>query len=450
MNLGATYTVNVTVSVSGTATGGSLGGNASAYFLPSQILNEALTEGPATLNANSGSTFPYAPSDFSYRNLYSMWSIAGVGRQPPGMSFSNITFRVVRLRLSFTDTSGLTSIVQVLDRLGTMPVPLHLNSFTLPTSQTSQPYSPGDVRNGLFFNGDPRLNHNPAQWISAQLTDASADSTSPPESNPAVNVFSGMSQPEGDGEQGVPSNHTWYSSPNTANHFFVRSPPLITSNPATTPYDATANPNGQAAMESVAEIGYLSTGRPWQTLRMVVDPENAGAGGDYSILDFLDTGTLPTSNQTFTFNGTSSNQTFVNGKVNPNTSLRPTARGLFQGIPDLSTSETQSIAETLATEQSPPGYPYTRAGALGALTLMATPGATTKFAREDLMRRTSNLITTQSSDFTVLSHGEVINPSDGKVISQSNLLATFRLAYDSNGNVILTQPEKTFQEICAE
>jgi len=183
-------------------------------------------------------------------------------------------------------------------------------------------------------------------------------------------------------------------------------------------------------MESVAELGYISTGRPWQTLRMVVDPANIAAGGDYSILDFIETGTM---NSTFattiamSSNTTIGNQTVTNGQVNPNTLLLPTATGLFQDIPWLPASEASARASLLALSSNATGYPFTRPGAIGALPQMARPGATTKFRREDLMRAVSNLLTTQSTEFTILSHGESINPRNNQVVSRATMESTVRV-----------------------
>jgi hypothetical protein len=422
------YSVEITISVTGSAAGGNLGNNATSYF--QKVLNERLNEGPANgdsgLKANEGSTFPQTPSGMSFANFYSLQNTAGVGRQPAGMTFSNIEFKIDKMRLVYKDTDGLSSVVQVLDKLSGTPIPLHLTTFTLPASQGSTTYSPGTVRNALFLNGDPRLNFNSSQWVAGQITQASANSSNPPEKDGApVNVFAGMNEKSGDGRQELPSDHTWYSSDKTENHFFVRSPPKIASDPTNTLFDPSQNPNGQVAVESLAEVCYLSTGLPWQTLRMVVDPQNVSEGGDYFLMDFLDTGTFP--RKALTAAGLTGNQTVVNGRINPNTLLGPTATGLFQNIPDLSSEEATNLAEFLTTTSTPTGYPYTRPGALGAVPEMATPGATTKFAREDLIRRISNLLTTQSTDFTILSHGEAINPRNKQVLTSTAMESTVRV-----------------------
>jgi hypothetical protein len=434
------YKVIITVSINGTATGGTLGNNASDYFL--ENLDEELQSGPTDLAPNSGSTFPQAPGTAafftrSYANFNSFFQANN--QQPVGMSFQNLEFKIDRMHLEYTDSNGLSSVVQTLNNLETTPIPFHINNYAVPVTQGASPVQrPGEVKNGLFLNGDPRLNYDPTQWIEAQLTQESAISNSPPESNPAANVFTSMNSTAGDGQQGLPSNHTWYSSPETAKHFFVRSPPAITSNPATTPFNPMENPNGQVAVESAAELGYLSTGRPWQTLRMVVDPANLSTGGDYSILDFIDSGTFSTTNQTLTLNGATSNQTVVNGKVNPNTLLAPTAKGLFEGIPGLNQAQATSLVEMLTENNSPAGYPFTRVGSLGALPEMATLGATTKFAREDLMRRIANLLTTQSTDFTILSHGEARNPMNDKIVSTASMESRVRINLTPTGTPVVT------------
>ncbi|GAB4171432.1 MAG: hypothetical protein Fur0032_10630 [Terrimicrobiaceae bacterium] len=426
----SSYTVELSINVSGNAGGGNLGPEAQAYF--DVGLNERLNEGPPDLPSRSGAVYPNSPSGLSFANFKSFFSAGN--QQPAGMTFSGIQFRVSRARLLFQDSSGIQSVVQVLDGLSGLPVDMVPGSFTLPSSRGSTVYNPGTMRAGLFLNGDPRKNFDSSQWIRGTLSDASINSSLPPRSTPIPNVFSTMSANDGDGQQGLPSDQSWYSSNATTNHFFVRSPPLLPGNPATNPFNPSISPTG-LAVDSIAEMGYLFTGRPWQTLRMV----SSGPGGreDYRLLDFLDSGTFATLTD-------SVGRRFVSGKVNLNTALSETARGLFQGIPGLGATDVSRIASLISSANASDGnYPLVGAGDIGSSTNMATPGATTKFAREDLMRRTANLFTTRSRIFTVTCLGQARDPrQEGKVLSQVYLDATVRLDIDAAGNpspVILSQ-----------
>ncbi len=423
------YSVELQIEILGNATGGTLGTNAQAYF--ATTLNERLTEGPSDLAANSGSTYPQAPNQLSFANIN---SLQPSNRQPPSMGFQNLRFRVARARLIFTDSSGLTSVVQTLDGLGSTPLAMNPPSLTMPTSgQTSVVYNPATVAAGFFLNGDPRLNFRSSTWLQGNLT--SGTTTQPPASTPAVSIFATMNATEGDGIQGMSTNNLWYSTSATTNHFFVRSAPVLPGNPATVPFNPNQAPTG-LAVDSIAEIGYLSTGRPWQTLRMVEPAGGTPSRRDYRLLDYIDSGTFP-----IVTNGT---RRSVNGKINLNTASTASLTSVFTGVTNLNTSQVASLT-SLISGLSSTNYPMLGAGDLGALTNLATPGAVNKFAREDLMRRVANLLTTRSDEFTIFCVGEARDPrSPSRVTSKVTLLATVRLSFSSTGQPTVNVIRKHF------
>ena len=424
------YTPEIEIEIRGTASGGLLGTDAQYYFL--KPLDQQLTGGPSQLAANTGSTYPNDPSGLSYANLY---SLQPSNRQPKSMQFTNLRFVIKKMRLKFTDASGISSYVQVLDMLNPVEVPMNPPTFTLPApSGGSTVYNPGTVKKGLFLTSDPRLGFQPNSWIQADLASA-ATSTNPPQATPRVSMFSKMDSTNGDGMQGLPTDETWYSTNATTNHFFVRSSPVIANNPATTPYNPDNAPDG-LAVDSIAEIGYLWSGLPWQTLRMV-ETNTTSTRADYRMLDFIDSGTMPrTTNAAL--------QVLINGKVNPNTAPDRTLRSVFSGIPGLSSAAIDSVITNLRTISSSP-YPFATAGMVGQNTNLQSPGSTFKFAREDLMRRVANTLTTSPNVFTVFVIGEARDPRNpAKVFSRVNLSAVVQLTPIPGGGTTSSILSKTF------
>lgn len=424
-NLFGFYSIELEIEVLGNATGGLLGPSAQSYF--NVILNERLNEGNSTLNAYSGSTYPQSPSGFSYANFK---SFQPANRQPKGMSFQNIQFRIKKGRLKFTDTSNLSSYVQVLDGLKATPVSMNPSSFTLPSPSwgTSVVYRPGNVRNALFLNNDFRLGFRADSWKTGQLTTGEAASSGPPGIGVVQNIFSSMNSTQGDGIQGVNTNFLWYKSSALTNHLFVRSPQKITNNPASVSYNRKSSPVPQElAVESIAELGYIFSGRPWQTLRMV-ETNNLSKRADYKILDYISPGTFAQTNLTqFPIPSQV-------GLVNISEGLNSTFQSLFTNIPNI--SNPTNFVDFLRYANATVGYPYLSPGELGANTNFQTPSASTKFARESLMRSIANIITTRSDEFTVLSYGEARDPlRPNRIVSKAKLAAKIRIVSNPKNNL---------------
>jgi Tfp pilus assembly protein PilX len=427
------YKVELDIEVLGETIGGNLGNLAQPYFLIS--LNERLDEGPATLAPYSGSTYPQNPTGMSFANLLSHQPS---NRQPPGMQFNDIQFRIAKGRLKFIDTDGLESYVQILDNLKSSPTDMNPSNFTLPSSNPpgSRVYNPGTVRNAFFLSSDPRLNFQISAWTKSQLTAAEASSTQPPAGTALVNLFATMNTKQGDGIQGVPTGKTWYKSSNLTNHFFVRSPEKITN---AVSYNPDTPLPDELAVDSIAELGYLWTGRPWQTLRMV-EPSTNAFRKDYLLLDYVSPGTMPMATNVAPIPGRPS----INGLVNVATAQRAAMLGVFTNIPGLASPQT--AADGVMAAGAAAGYPFTRAGALGGLTNMAMPGATHKFGREELMRRVANVLTVRSDSFLVVAHGEALDPRNpSRTLSRATCVARIELTQDpSTGNLIPTITQKSF------
>lgn len=424
--LNSSYTPEFDIEVQGQVIGGgSLGTDARNYFLLN--LNERLSDGPTRLAKNSGSVFPTTPSGNSFANLYSMQPN---NRQPPNITFSNVKFVVRKIRLKFRSTDNTESYVQVLDGLSSMPVDMNPSTFTLPSTVQSvgisANFNPGITKRGLFLNDDPRLNFRAASWTEGTIT-SDTYSANPPVSSPTVNVFGTMHATEGDGLQGMLADSRWYSQSTTTNHFFARSPAKISADPRVSVYNPQSSPTN-LAVDSIAELGYLHTGRSWQTLNILKKIDSA-VRQDYNLLDYVDAGTMPSSTNG-TFGGSVSR---VNGKINPNTATPQTLRGILTGFPNISEATIRSVIAEIATNAvMTTNYPYIGSANYGALVPLGQ-GIVNKFQREDIMRRIANVTTTHSDNFTIYSYGEARQGS--KAVARANLAAVVELGRDASGNV---------------
>ncbi len=425
LTLNSSYTPEFDIEIQGQVTGGgSLGSDAKNYFL--LTLNERLTEGPTKLGKNRGNVFPISPSANSFANFYDINN--GPGRQPANMTFSNMKFVIRKIRLKFRSTDNTQSYVQILDGLNSKTVDMNPATFTLPSATPGNGfavnYNPGNTKKGLFLNNDPRLNFMASSWIPGTIT-SDTYSTNPPVSSPTVNVFGSMHATEGDGLQGMLADSTWYAQPATTNHFFVRSPQIM-ADPKTTVYNPQNTPTN-LAVDSIAELGYLHTGRPWQTLNILNKIESA-ARLDYNLLDYVDADTMPSTNS-----GGVGAISRVNGKINPNTASPQTLRGIFTGLPNVSEANIRTFIDEIATNAlATTNYPYIGSANYGALVPLAR-GIANKFQREDIMRRMVNMTTTHSDNFTIYSYGEARQGS--KTVGRANLAAVVELGQDATGNV---------------
>jgi Tfp pilus assembly protein PilX len=419
-----TYAPEFTVVVRGTAVGGSRGTDAAAYFGKdtqdrlTERLTNALSLAGGRLLANSGSSFPEAPDGFSFANIYSL--VNAGQRQPAGMRFEDIEFELRVARLKFTSSAdNSTSYVQVIGTAAN-PFVLKMNpeSFTLPSNGGSVVYNPKSVDRFRYVR-EPRLNFLQSTWSAGEEA-----STFPlnPAANHAVypvlqtlDVTESAVEGEWDGAQGMPSSSNWFTSPNTRKHFFARSPQRVNSST----YNAQTDPNS-VAVNSIGEIGYLFTGRPWQTLRMTQSDETRK---DFQILDFLDSGTMQT------IDGVGQGR-LVEGKVNINTASRQTLMGLLAGLSNASDEQKTAITEEIRSRQGV--TPYVGSVDYGDLNSIKL-GISDKFSQEELLRRVANLTTTRSDNFTIYSYGECTK--NGRVISSSFLTATVELFVDSGGGM---------------
>jgi hypothetical protein len=427
------YSIEIKVTTSGSAIGGAIGTNAQSYF--DTLLNEQLASFPvARIPARQAYCFPQRPGGgANYANFKSFFNAGN--QQPAGMRFTNLSFDISRLRIFFESTDGTRSCVQTLDRLGEFRLMNAPSNFTLPIPSPPRnvsvvhKFTTDPSRTALFLEDDPRLSFTgTARWI--QFTGeggVTSDTPTPrpyqytsPQGPKQMNVFRNMDPDEGDSEQGVPRGEDWYTSRQLSSHLYVRSPEPLPSDPASNSY----TPGQPTGILSIGELGYISTGRPWQTLRLY--STGTGTRSDWTLLDFVTCGTYETE--------TLSGQPFVRGVLNVNT-LRPaTTASLLNQVPVKVGPGTTTISaagtynSTLSAQT-----PMVFAGAIASGTSFITPGASTDFDREELIRRVANPLTTRSASFTIHCYGE--SRQFNRVVGRAMLRASVVLEPRSGGGV---------------
>ena len=459
------------IAITGDASGGNQGSSAQSYFHSdfntTDSSNQLLTFPVATIAPNTGYSFPAPGSSSSnYANFYDLLNTSGVGRQPPAMNFSNIGFRITKLRLKFTDTDGRFGYVQVLDglELKALPVP--------PGSPPAQPANPSTMSMGtsggslvykfasgapnktdFHLNSDPRLSFTVGTWMLSRSTENGA---SPPTPSTAVDVFSAASTANWDFAAQAPSvkNHLWYTNASNSKNFFAKSPPIGNTMPSPPP----SPPSG--LLDSAGELGFIHTGLPWETLRLyVTGGEQNGKERDRELLAYVHSGTFPNADygtmplRSPTPAPAPSPVPLVSGLVNANTNKRPTLQTVFLGATAVSDTDATArangsaadpdaaaLADTIgAHTASPNTLPFALPGDFLALPgVMAVTNAatnTTDFNREILARRTANVLGTHSTRFTVYSLGEARDKAGAttETTGTVSLRAEVEMQLDSNG-----------------
>lgn len=457
----------VTIHITGTASGGTLGGNASDYFQENFSSQAADPSGNPeklypvkNIPANTGYCFPVKMSGTTnYSTFKDLKGTMpnGLG-QPPGIVFTNLGFQIKKLRLKFVSTSGGsgTGYVQVLDNLTNTPQPA--SPTTVDCGHTNVPPSliykftgsaPGyDAKTDFHLNGDPRLNFlapnaSFASWILSKSTESG---TNPPAPGSIIAIFTGSDSKNWDFAGGTPSvsNSLWYTKKDITADFYVKSPPAKDPNNNSYP-----EPN----LKSAGEIGYLHTGIPWETLRLyVTGDEQGGKERDKELLAYVHSGTFNSADYGTvpTHVGQSDPQNpipMAGGPLNINTSKRPTLQSLFLGVTALTDAQATSranaggdadattIANALAQNAS--ATPLALASDLLALPAIKpiTGAPSADFDREIVARRAANVLGTQSTRFTVYTLGEARDNVAGAIVTSSkvNLRAEVELQTDSSG-----------------
>ncbi len=455
----------IEISIQGTASGGNLGSAASAYFHgpaipnpPSRAFNTTdssnqLTSFPTPQLSNgkipalSGFSFPTnMGSSTNYATNYDM--LGTVGRQPPGMVFSNLGFKITKLRLKYTGTDGRAGYVQVLDGLNVTPQPANPSTVDMDHQGGSLVFkfaNGAPDKTDFHLKTDPRRNFEASGW---NLSKSAESGAAPPVPSTAVDVFSGADNANWDftGQAPTLRNHLWYTKTDIAQDFYVKSPATDGSAPT---------------LDSAGELGFLHTGIPWETLRMYVTSAEAATpttkSRDREVLAYVQAGTFSAADYSTVPRAASASASpspgipLVTGPLNVNTNKQPTLHSLFLGA--------SALTDTDARDRASGAQPDDDASALAAgvaanaavrilifpgdvLSLAAvraiTDAQTADFKRETLARRTANVLGTQSTRFTVYSVGEAREKAGPNIVTRArvNLRAEIEMRVDQNGKPV--------------
>ncbi|MFZ4484575.1 MAG: PilX N-terminal domain-containing pilus assembly protein [Chthoniobacterales bacterium] len=392
----AAYTPEIEIAVKGTVANPimALGTNAQAYF-GTNFTDEINSRPVSTFTPFTGNNWPQAvglAGTASYATPFTGFSTgAWPTRGPTNITFQNLTYTISKIRLLFTPTSGAPGYVQI--------IPTNL----VITNQPSNVVAAGGGGSlavkftesafaqtaNLYLATDPRAHFRPTAWTNlASLTSYGTNIPAPSGGAGQVVMSNGVST-NWDTAQSMPMNFNWYISTNVSNHL-----------------NRSTNTNGAI---SIGELGYLWTGRPWQTLSMTAT--NLTPVPDWNLLDYVTSGfltnttinitamplRLPTATGT---NVTASNSLVQEGGFNILTRKLATATAFLTNAPGLAANAPATfIALPLSTNLASAG------GALATLTNLSAATAT-KFAREAVIRAAGNAAVTQSRVFTVYSRGE--------------------------------------------
>lgn len=444
----------IEITITGTATGGLLGPNASSYFhgvFNTTDTGNQMTSYPPQLQngkipPNQGFVFPTLAS--SGTNYATFFDILGTsGRQPPGMVFDGLGFTITKLRLKYTSTDGKNGYVQLLDNLKNTPQPANPSTVPMGNAGGSLVYkfaSGAPDKADFHLNADPRLDFLPGKWLLSKSTDNGAN---PPTPQTIVDIFSGKDPSNWDFTAQTPSvtNQLWYTKTDITRHFYVKSPPSDGSEPK---------------FQCTGELGYLHTGLPWETLRLYVTDAEAATptlkSRDRELLAYVHSGTFASTDyrSATTHVGQAAPATpipLLSGPLNINTNKRPTLTSLFLGASALLDSDAASRAQSGSDPDMVGSGKFIEAygASVGSPQFFALPGdflsskparditnaQTFDYDREALARRSSNLISTQSTRFTVYSLGEARDKVGANVVTTSsvNLRAEVELQTDSSG-----------------
>lgn len=411
------------IEVEGDVGGGKLGNQAQAYFLTN--LNEQLSTRPQPrLEPRSGLTFPGPASGLNYANFKDL--LNGQGRQPAEIVFSEIVYKITRLRLQFEDTSGRTGYVQI------MPIALSVDmepkTVTSPGLGGPTVYKFTRPASGqqkdLHLANDPRLNFKSDSWQNDESTGGTAPAVPSPKNAIDLTAKRG---PDWDGLQGMPADASWYLNPNTTNHFTRGVIAGVTQT--------------SAGMNSIGEFGYLWTGKPWQTLNLLDTDDPATA--DWNILDYVSAGrlkgeasaafplaVLPLRAAPGTGNMvTISNALVAGGGLNINSRKRATLAAALEDAPGLNPDAADLLLQ--ASSGSQPS-PFGEIASLVEENEEIVVGAgDRKFAKEAAQRALANIAVNRSRVFTVYSVGEY---RMGNSVSRAQLEADVFVGIDpTNG-----------------
>ncbi len=412
------YFVDFQVGLSGTVSGGSRGATpqatgASGYFLShglAQISGYSGAVGEShqgrTLNGRAKVMFPreWHASGFDLANgWYTINS--------PAITIANFTQQIEVCRLIYR-VNGQRYIVQDLGALESLPRTYSPTTATFGVAANiKHPYGQQD----WHFVGDPRINYMTNNW---SLTQTTGVANGPVSASSGHNIYTLPANPMKDGQQSMADTGTWYSGASVTNHFprFVQGyrPSL---------------PASQPAMLSYNEFGFISTGRPWQTLRLYGSSSATNTDfADWRIAEYVDIGAIPSSTN-------SMNSTIVEGQININSQKPATLAALLGNIPSLANAP-QMASNITALATNTMLRPTDIVGLTNAFGPVVTNSLTLDFGMERLYGQIAPAMGVHSSRFTVYCLGQAMQSGTPKSTYLLQALVEMR-PVAINGNIRL-------------
>lgn len=418
------YALEVELGVEGAVEGGTLGVDAANYFrlnfeFPGPEANPELA---GELEARSGTTLPGPAQGNNYAARYNMREEAE--RQPKEIVFNNIVYKPDKFRIRFTDSNGREGFVYVAPSASS--VTMDPATVTSPGVRKSDVYkftrlSPN--QKDLHLAGDPRASFKESAWEESASSGGATEDIPAPQT--AVDITADVGE-NWDGAQGMQTDSSWYKSTSVTNHF---------------------NRGSESGMSSIGELGYIWTGKPWQTLNLIKTDNPLTA--DWNLLDYVSAGrfaaadgkdaedgggtavsTLPLAAPFGTNNIPLNGGLLAQGGFNVNTRKRATVEAVLAGQPGIPGNAADAV---VAADSGAQASAY---GEIAALAPELVEGGDYKFQREAAQRALANVAVNHSRVFTVYSVGEY---RQGNSASRAQLEADIFVGIDPQTGQPLVQ-----------
>jgi hypothetical protein len=383
------YRLELEVTVSGSVSGVEGAPELAAYFTNRFNTNlDVAAWAGASLGLHTGVlSAPQAAAPAALREF-------AEGEAPPaaGATFRDLRFRVDVARLFYRSAPDASPALVGVVR-GTPEWPADPATLTLPDKPGTVVYPPPPENGegeGLFLAGDPRLAFTEGAYrTSRSVPDGNYIKPAPQD----LPIFAEVGE-EFDGRQGT-ADSVGSLADSSMTNFLHRLVPA-------------------AGFLTVGELGYISTGLPWQTLNLMPANESAGSA-DWNLLDYVQAGQRPAAAglvmPVLPVSGAAGNPVqraalVADGGYNVNTRERATLAAVLTNLvrPSGVVNDPASVLAGLSPEASPSAF-----GSLAALHGLVKPEwRNRKFKREDVVRLLGNVATSHSRLFTVYSLGEFL------------------------------------------
>lgn len=293
-------------------------------------------------------------------------------------------------------------------------------------------------RQSYWLRSDFRLPPTAGNWTTLANGAGGASSGIIPGPSAAINYMASADQ--GDGAQGllgrINANMTsmdpaqWYRSASITNHLGMDGSLLFT--------------NGATRIRSSGFLGFLSVGKPWQTVTLHAQNANNPPGReDWKLLDFVYSGDQINATNEVLFADMGAGSAFgpggaragqpglfsPDGAINVHSPNRNTWRALLSGLVADSNSQAEELAASAPARASTNTFDFLRNVNLDS-------AATNDFARERPLRFIADSLTSRSRNFTIYAVGEALAPAQAgqptRVISSAHFRGRVRVGLDTN------------------